>query len=374
MRLVLLSAILFILLTDVKAQVSIGLLGEPGKAALVDIKTRIPDTDGGPTAGMGDGGLLFSRVVLKSKDTLEPFIEKGSSGDDEYIRIKKRYTGMIVYNLATLTDLEPGICVWDGEKWNNIYETGGAVSYDSWLLEGNQLTGDGDSFIGTADAQKLSFRTNNQERIHITSDGNIGLLTNETPKATLEVNGETSINDTLYLGNLEKAPENVAQLVIDENNRVCKVVSSTGNIIGINELTYKFTNLLTGDWVGRFNTQIPTKDYTLVVVGYIFLVNTGYPTDGLVVGEIGKPHPGTYVPMDVVATGKNNLGVEYEHWLLRADNVGGNTYRRDGNYPSGTWMIFCHAINNSLVNILEELNIDLQGKAEGSAVQMPEGL
>lgn len=346
MRRVLLALMLILAFANIKSQVTIGSDATPEKAALLQLKTQEAVTDSGVTTGAGGGGLLLPRVMLTDRNSLEPFIKKDESGSEEYTKTKKRYTGMIVYNLTDLTDLKIGICAWDGDKWNNMYDTEALISAGGWMLEGNELTGNEDHFIGTTDNQKISFRTNNQERIHITGEGEIGLKTGNSLKQTLEVNGQTTLNDTLILKKLEKAPTEVAQLVVDKDDRVCKIISSTGNTIGINELTYVFSNLQTGDWVGGFNTKIPTKEYTLVVVGYSFRPNTSYPTDGLSVGRVNKDYPGTYVPMEVYAT-MNRLGTQSNYWFLMADYVGGSTYMRENQYPSGTWIIHCHIINNS---------------------------
>lgn len=373
MRQVLLTFMLIVAFTHIKSQVTIGSDTPPEQGALLQLKTQDATTDGGVTTGIGGGGLLLPRVELTDRNTLEPFIQKDDPANEEYIKTKKRYTGMVVYNLADLTDLKIGICYWNGDKWNNIYDTEALISANGWMLKGNQLTGNEDSFIGTIDNQKISFRTNNQERIQITGLGDIGVKTGETPKANLEINGQTTLNGILTLKNLEKAPTEVAQLVVDKDERVCEVISSTGNITGINSLTYIFSNLQTGDWVGSFNTKIPAKEYTLVVVGYSFLPNANYPTDGLSVGRINKDYPGTYVPMEVYAT-TIQRGIQYNHWLLTADYVGGSIYMRENQYPSGTWIIHCHAINNSLVNTLDNLSFDLNGNISGTAAQMPEGL
>lgn len=373
MRQLLLAFMLILAFADTKSQATIGSGIAPEQAALLQLKTQEATTSGGATTGIGGGGLLLPRVMLTDRNTLEPFIEKDNSGNEEYIKTKKRYTGMIVYNLTELTGLKLGVCVWDGDKWNNMYDTEALNSTGGWMLEGNPLTGNENYFIGTTDNQKISFRTNNLERMHITGGGNVGLKTEDIPEQTLEVNGQTTLNDILTLKNLEKAPYEVAQLVVDKDDRVCEVISSTGNITGINSLTYIFSNLQTGDWVGSFNTKIPTDEYTLVVVGYSFLPNINYPTDGLSVGTVNKDYPGTYVPMEVYAT-MNQRGTQSDYWLLTADYVGGSIYMRENKYPSGTWVIHCHIINNSLVNNLKNQSFDLNGNIRGSATQLPEGL
>ncbi len=56
-----------------------------------------------------------------------------------------------------------------------------------WLTSGNSNTNSG-SFIGTTDNQPLVFRTNNSEKLRITTNGNVGIGTSN-PTAQLEVSG-----------------------------------------------------------------------------------------------------------------------------------------------------------------------------------------
>jgi len=65
--------------------------------------------------------------------------------------------------------------------------TSGAATYNNstgilnippiWTLNGNAGTNPATNFIGTTDAQSLAFKTNNSERILISSDGNVGIGT-----------------------------------------------------------------------------------------------------------------------------------------------------------------------------------------------------
>ena len=109
-----------------QAQVTIGSGLPPAKAALLELK----DTEQTPS-GITDatnvtadrGGLGLPRVELENEATLQPFIklmdEEWDSSNQDLTKI--RHTGLMVYNLATTSDgLEPGVYVWDGDKWTTM--------------------------------------------------------------------------------------------------------------------------------------------------------------------------------------------------------------------------------------------------------------
>lgn len=59
----------------------------------------------------------------------------------------------------------------------------GASTYCSaqnWSLTGNAGTAPATNFLGTTDAKPLVLRTNNKERLRITTDGKIGIGTKNT--------------------------------------------------------------------------------------------------------------------------------------------------------------------------------------------------
>jgi hypothetical protein len=58
-----------------------------------------------------------------------------------------------------------------------------------WSTTGNIATGGDSSFVGTVDTNRLSFRTNNVERMTILKDGTIGIGTKVTDGYQLAVNG-----------------------------------------------------------------------------------------------------------------------------------------------------------------------------------------
>lgn len=67
---------------------------------------------------------------------------------------------------------------------------GGPGDQNSWKLYGNRNTNPDLNFIGTIDKTDLVIRTNNTERMRISSDGNIGIGTS-SPSYLLDVNGSS---------------------------------------------------------------------------------------------------------------------------------------------------------------------------------------
>lgn len=341
------------------AQVTIGADIPPEKAALLDLKTKAAVDDGGATTDKDGGGLLLPRVELRNVNELAPFINKGDYTDDEYEKLKKRHTGLVVYNIAEDSGFIPGTYLWDGNSWGAI-RTDDDDKY-SWSLNGNTGTDPAKHFVGTIDSTHMVIKTNNTERIRITADGKVGIHT-ESPTIGFEVSGDTQLNKLFFLKDTPKAPgDNVAQLVKDnDTGQVYVVQSSTNNTKAINYITYSVSNMQSGDWLYKLDTQISVKDYTLVVVGSSF--ETTPAGMGL---KVSAGSGGDYNAQAAFAYKKDlSTGVDLPTWCLNADYLGGQL--ADG-ATMGTWHIFCLAINNSLMKIIPDISLDMDGKAIGTA-------
>ena len=90
--------------------------------------------------------------------------------------------GLIVFD----TDMN-SFWFYNGAAWNNL---SASVAAAGWSLTGNSGTNPASTFMGTTDNTGLSIRTNNQTRLTVTDDGNIGINTT-TPTAKLDVKSAT---------------------------------------------------------------------------------------------------------------------------------------------------------------------------------------
>jgi len=93
--------------------------------------------------------------------------------------------GMIIFLTA-----DKSLRLRSNGMWKKIADLSEASA--NWSLTGNSGTDSALNFIGTVDGKPLSMRTNNAERLHIGSDGSIGIGTS-TPSATLDVKGTVKL-------------------------------------------------------------------------------------------------------------------------------------------------------------------------------------
>ncbi len=75
--------------------------------------------------------------------------------------------GLLIYQ----TDGIPGFYYFSGSEWTELTSQASA-----WSLSGNAGTNNGTDFIGTTDAQDLSFRTNNINRLRLSQSGQLEIL------------------------------------------------------------------------------------------------------------------------------------------------------------------------------------------------------
>ena len=166
------------------------------------------NTDGttaDPSAGLDvkytDKGVLIPRVALSARNLATP--------------ITAPATSLLVYNSATAgvppNNVYPGYYFWDGTQWVRI-----AIDGEYWRVDGNLGTTApsvaidlpiDNNFIGTRDAQAISFATNNLQRMRIMSDNNqqirvgIGTLfagpypSGTTPTLLHVFDGGSTVND-----------------------------------------------------------------------------------------------------------------------------------------------------------------------------------
>jgi hypothetical protein len=178
-----LPAVLLFAVTSLRAQVTIGLDSPPAKAALLELKTQEPDAY---NVTSDKGGFLLTRVKLVNLNTLQPFID---TSDAEWTNaasrdeLKRRHTGLLVYNLTDGAGFKPGVHVWDGNKWNI---TPASITP---VTAGNGLTMADDTIrLGGTLTQPATPLTLGANNLALTGKLAIGDISNLDNSALLEVN------------------------------------------------------------------------------------------------------------------------------------------------------------------------------------------
>jgi hypothetical protein len=106
-------------------------------------------------------------------------------------------TSELVYNTATSgvapNNVTPGFYYWNGTIWTRI-----AIENNSnWSIIGNTGTNSVTNFVGTTDANDFVTRTNNIERMRVSSAGNIGIeINNPLNKFDLSSGTRTGVHPT----------------------------------------------------------------------------------------------------------------------------------------------------------------------------------
>ncbi len=194
----------------------------------VGIGTLNPDASARLDVVSTDKGVLIPRVNLVATTNPAPVTNPAVS--------------LLVYNQATINDVIPGFYYWDGTKWVSI-SAGGAT--DAWFINGNLGTNSNNNFVGTTDAQALTFRTNNTARFRIANgnqvfglnggsatapfyswenDANTGLFNPGADELGLSTSGTERVRVTSG-GNvgINTTPSNAAILDVNANNRGIRI-------------------------------------------------------------------------------------------------------------------------------------------------------
>ncbi|MDR0863783.1 MAG: hypothetical protein LBO74_02470 [Candidatus Symbiothrix sp.] len=123
---------------NVNAQVTIGSLNDPLKGVLLELKTKdaqnpnLVTDDANATVDETGGGLLFPRVKLVSKNTLDPFIN--STNPVEWTKnAKLTHAGMVVYNINKDEQFEVGLYVWNGAEWTQLQDGNSTPNKERWF-------------------------------------------------------------------------------------------------------------------------------------------------------------------------------------------------------------------------------------------------
>ena len=158
----------------------------------VGIGTSSPHASARLHVSASDRGLLIPNVALSAQNSTTPIVSP--PGPE---------TSLLVYNTATAgagnNAVSPGFYYWNGSRWVRLL-TGTNGNGDAWLTTGNAGTSSATNFLGTTDAQDLVVRTNNTERMRVTSSGNVGIGTS-TPTQRLHVAGNLRLDNAFMPGN-----------------------------------------------------------------------------------------------------------------------------------------------------------------------------
>ena len=136
----------------------------PVDGAILDVKST-------------SGGMLIPRMTEAQRDAISPDTQS-----------------MLIYQ----TNNDSGFYYYDGTTWNPFL-VGGSAANSGWSTKGNLGTTSGTNFIGTIDSIDWVIKTNNNEKMRITGNGNVGIGT-DTPTHLLQVGSASAPSDGIQQG------------------------------------------------------------------------------------------------------------------------------------------------------------------------------
>lgn len=189
-------------------------------------------------------------VTADDKGILLPRISLTGSTDTSTITTGN-VESLLIFNTATVADVTPGYYYWLGTKWQRMDGRS-----NGWLLTGNSGTDANTNFLGTTDAQDLTFRTNNVERLRITRKGRLHFSNTSVsplnPNIFLEGGNETTsgvaniaIGESA-LANIDSGHQNIAigRNALKDNSSGITNIAIGDEALGSN--TYSFSNVALG--------------------------------------------------------------------------------------------------------------------------------
>jgi len=186
--------------------------------------------------------------------------------------------------------------------------------------------------------------------IYTKSNAQVGINTT-TPRATLDVNGNTKISNHLAVGTINDVKDADAYTFLMQEPslkiRALDAASATfGNGLGY-FMEYKVSNV-DGDWLRDLNTGINVTKFTIIVLSSRF--------DGTIVASIG------FSPAFVSAFVYNGT------WRLKADYPGVTTPIVNGSTVNGEWNIKLLIISKDLIKVFSPPPTDMLGGATNGAI------
>jgi len=202
--------------------------------AQVGIGTTTPHSSSVLDITSIDKGVLIPRMTESQRNSIGSPIE-----------------GLLVYQ----TDNTPGFYYHNGTGWLNI-----STDNNAWSKSGDSATNPTSNFIGTTDAQDLSFRTNNLEKMRLTEKGQLEFW---NTGSSLFIGREAGENNDLSSNSNTFIGDRAGQNTVDGFNNVA---------LGASALR---TNS-TGDYnsaIGTFSLVDLTTGNTNTALGYASLAN-----------------------------------------------------------------------------------------------------
>ncbi|AEW86136.1 hypothetical protein B0A78_11910 [Flavobacterium columnare NBRC 100251 = ATCC 23463] len=178
-------------------------------------------------------GLVPPRVQLTASNSEAPVLNPQGGSIAE---------GTIVYNTVTAgiapNDVVSGFYYWNGTKWL-LLTNQSTTTPTNWSILGNGNTNPNTNFIGTTNANDFVTRTNNIERLRVTSTGNLGIGTS-SPTSTLDVNG------SLRIRNIPVTTSSTQILTSDANGNIgtfnTHLLSDVDGIVALNPVSYSIAS------------------------------------------------------------------------------------------------------------------------------------
>ena len=152
---------------------TLNLLAQGGVA--INSTGNTPDVSAMLDITSNSSGLLIPRMTQADRDL-----------------ITNPKTSLLIYQ----TDQDSGFYYYDQSttSWYPFL-SGSNTANGGWAIKGNSGTNPSSNFIGTTDSVDWVIRTNNNEKMRVTGNGNVGIGIT-TPGNALHVNGDFTIGDT----------------------------------------------------------------------------------------------------------------------------------------------------------------------------------